>query len=71
LHQKLATASLARFEWLTDDRMVQRTTFETSSGPVTISANFSDRSQAGLPPLSATVGGAPRFPKPVYSRSVK
>ena len=61
LHRQLATAPLTRFEWLTDDRMAQRTTFQTPSGAVTISVNFSERPQAGLAPLSATVGGAIQF----------
>jgi hypothetical protein len=71
LHRQLATAPLTRFEYLTDDRMVQRTTFEPSSGAVTITVNFSARPQAGLAPLSATVGGAVTFPQTAYLRSVK
>ena len=71
LHRQLATAPLTRFEYLTDDRMVQRTTFAPSSGAVTITVNFSARPQAGLAPLSATVGGAVKFPQTVYLRSVK
>lgn len=69
LHEHLAAAPLTRFEWLTDDRMVQRTTFLTASGEVTLSVNFSDRSQAGFPPLSATVQGNVPFPSRFYQRA--
>jgi hypothetical protein len=69
LHRQLATAPLTRLEYLTDDRMVQRTTFEPPSGAVTITVNFSARPQAGLAPLSATVGGAIAVPRTTYVRT--
>jgi hypothetical protein len=69
LHQQLATASLTGFEWLTEDRMVQRTTFDTPSGNVTITVNFSDQTRTGQPPFSATIGGAARLQKTLYLRN--
>jgi hypothetical protein len=49
---------LKRFEYLTDDRLVQRTTFETRRGDVSITVNFGDSVHAAYPSHSATVAGA-------------
>lgn len=57
IHQAIATAPLSRFAWLSDDRLVQRTTFQSKEGDVTVTVNFGDTSQAGYPPQSATVSG--------------
>jgi hypothetical protein len=57
LHRQLAIAPLIRFEWLTGDRLLQRSTFRAASGEVTITVNFSDESHAGHPPRSASVDG--------------
>ena len=57
LHRQLATAPLTRFECLTKDRLVQRTTFRHPAGDVTLTVNFSTDPRSGLPPRSATVGG--------------
>ena len=57
LHRQLATAPLIRFEWLTEDRVVQRTTFRAENGEVSITVNFSDESRSGYPPWSASVAG--------------
>ncbi len=40
LHRELASARLTGFDWLTDDRLVQRTTFDHDAGPVHLIANF-------------------------------
>jgi hypothetical protein len=66
LHRELATAPLHRFEYLSEDRLVQRTTFRTREGEVSISVNFSGGSQAGFPPYSATVDGAVSIPARTY-----
>jgi hypothetical protein len=58
LHRQLATAPLVGFEYLTADCLVQRTTFETPMGNISITVNFSDTPQAGHPPHSASVKGA-------------
>jgi len=58
LHRELATTPLTRFESLSADRLVQRTTFQTAKGDVFITVNFSQTEQQGLPPQSATVSGA-------------
>lgn len=57
LHRSLATVPLTNFEWLTEDRLVQQTTFEAEGGPVTITVNFSEEARAGHPPRSASIGG--------------
>lgn len=57
LHRQLAQVPLSRFDWLTDDRMVQRTTFGTGDGEVAITVNFSTETRVGFPPLSASVTG--------------
>jgi hypothetical protein len=58
LHRELASCPLTQLEWLTADRMVQRTTFQTTHGAVTITVNFGRDTQAGCPPYSAVVDGA-------------
>jgi hypothetical protein len=68
LHRQLATAPLTRFEWLSDDRLAQRTTFQIPSGELNIKVNFSDRPQAGLPPLAATIEGGGSLPAMVQYR---
>jgi hypothetical protein len=57
LHRELATAPLTHFECLSKNRLLQRTTFRTPKGDVSITVNFSDDAQANYPPLSATVAG--------------
>ncbi|MGH9340144.1 MAG: glycoside hydrolase [Acidobacteriota bacterium] len=57
LHRDLASAPLIRFEWLSEDRLVQRTAFRLNHGDVTITVNFGTRWQGGYPPYSATVSG--------------
>ena len=57
LHEKLAPAQLIRFEWLTPDRLVQRTTFRIDTGEVSMTVNFGSEIAAGYPPRSATVEG--------------
>lgn len=58
LHRELAAAPLVGFSWLSEDRLLQRTTFSTDKGSVTITVNFSGKPQGGLLPYSATVSGA-------------
>ena len=58
LHKHLATASLKKFEWLTADRLVQRTTYSTAGGDVLITVNFGKKEQGGYPAQSATVAGS-------------
>jgi len=48
LHRRLATESLTGFEWLTDDRLVQRTRF---GDIVALTANFSGESYDDLPAM--------------------
>lgn len=58
LHRKLAPAPLIDFEYLSDDRLIQRSTFLTPEGEVSITVNFGSQPQAGLTPFSVEVGGA-------------
>ena len=66
IHRTLATAPLSRFAWLSDDRLVQRTTFQSPQGEVSLTVNFGDEPQAGYPPQSATVMGPVTAEKRVY-----
>ncbi len=66
IHRKLATAPLTRFEWLSPDRRLQRTTFRTPDGDATITVNFSDGPIEGFPPESATVAGKIQVPQTVF-----
>lgn len=66
LHRQLATAALTRFECLSDDRLVQRTTFGHAAGEVTITVNFSADIRSGFPPRSATVAGPLEMTQKVY-----
>jgi len=65
-HRQLATAALTRFEWLSEDRLVQRTTFRHGTGDVTITVNFSKDARSGFPPRSATVAGPLETTQKVY-----
>lgn len=57
LHRKLAPAPLTDFEVLSKDRLLQRTTFRTDEGDVTITVNFGDKKNQGYPAYSVVVGG--------------
>lgn len=47
LHRRIATLPLTSFEWLTNDRLVQRTRFENE---VTLTANFGNKPFDGIGP---------------------
>ena len=66
LHRELATTRLIRFERLSDDRLLQRTTFQHHSGDVTVTVNFANDERSGHPPLSATVAGPFSLRQPDY-----
>jgi hypothetical protein len=66
LHQTLATAPLIRFDYLTTDRRLQRTTFRVPVGDVTITVNFQDSEVKGYPAESATVAGKIPVAQSVY-----
>jgi hypothetical protein len=71
LHRNLARAPLVEFTWLTDDRLVQRTTFDTGAGRVHLTVNFAGEARfapegARLPPRSATVSGPAASGERVY-----
>jgi hypothetical protein len=68
LHRQLTTAALTRFEWLSEDRLVQRTTFRHAAGDVTITVNFLADTRSGFPPRSATVAGPIEMTQRVYLR---
>ncbi len=57
LHRELACAPLTDWEVLSEDRLVQRTTFQTEEGEVSITVNFAERPQKGYPPHSAAATG--------------
>ena len=66
LHRELAPVPLTRFDCLSKDRLVQRTTFQTKKGKVTITVNFGMKTQVGYPPYSATVAGSINVPQQFY-----
>lgn len=66
LHRELATAPLTRFVCLSEDRLVQRTTFQSSGGEVTITVNFGEKAHARYAPYSATVSGSISRPEQVF-----
>lgn len=66
LHRELAAAPLTRFEWLTQDRKLQRTTFDTPRGSVSLTANFADHPLQGHPAYSVTVSGPISVRQTVY-----
>lgn len=62
VHRVLALAPLVDFAYVTEDRLVQRTTWQTETGPVHLVANFGRVERAlthgrHLPPRSLTVDG--------------
>ncbi len=66
IHQELAAAPLTKFEWLSEDRLLQRTAFHGANGDVAITVNFSGEERAGFPPHSATVSGPMEIRQKVY-----
>lgn len=66
LHRVLAAAPLTRFEYLSTDRLVQRTTFRSPKGDVAITVNFSKELRLGMPPYSAKITGALTLGQTVY-----
>jgi hypothetical protein len=66
LHRVLATAPLVRFQWLSEDRLVQRTTFRHPSGDTAITVNFSIDARPGFPARSATVAGPIPLTQKIY-----
>jgi hypothetical protein len=66
LHRELAAAPLIRFAWVTEDRLVQETVFQTGDGEVTITVNFDETSRAGYPSCSATATRSNGAPGTVY-----
>lgn len=57
LHRQLATAPLVHYECLTVDRLVQRSTFQTPAGKVSLTVNFGTSDWQDFPMQSATVSG--------------
>ena len=56
LHRELATATLSSFSYLTEDRLLQATTFTKPDGStITLTANFSAKPAAGFSPQSIKV----------------
>lgn len=66
LHRQLCPISLIRFECLSSDRLLQRTTFLTRGGEVGITVNFDGSLKDGYPPFSATVSGPIEIGSGVY-----
>tara|TARA_R110002072_G_scaffold273219_4_gene433837 strand:+ start:31578 stop:33644 length:2067 start_codon:yes stop_codon:yes gene_type:complete len=66
LHRALATAPLSRFEHLSTDRLLQRATYTTAEGEVTITVNFASTEQSGYSAHSATVAGGMELPPRLY-----
>ena len=67
LHEVIAPAELVGFEWLTTDRLVQRTSFQIHSQKVFVTVNFGDRERLGLPGKSAVVRGVASLMGRIYS----
>jgi hypothetical protein len=66
IHRQLATARLTRFEWLSADRLLQRTTFRSGEGDATITVNFAGSERTGYPAHSATLAGDLHVAQTVY-----
>jgi hypothetical protein len=66
LHRAVATAPLARFDYLSEDRQVQRETYETAEGEVSITVNFGTDDHPECPARSAKVSGAIGISGKVY-----
>lgn len=66
IHRQLATARLIRFEWLSADRLLQRTTFRSGEGNATITVNFAESERNGYLAHSATVAGDLRVAQTFY-----
>jgi len=71
LHRELAQAPLTHFEWLSDDRLVQRTKFRTSDGEVALIANFGVKDFNDYPAHSVTAEGDTSLAGVVYHVTTK
>jgi hypothetical protein len=66
LHRVLAPSPLSKFEYQSDDRLVQRTTFTTEKGDVSVTVNFGSEPNGEYPGFSATVSGPIEVKQRVY-----
>jgi hypothetical protein len=66
LHRQLASSALTHFEYLTSDRLVQRTKFQTERGVVTITVNFGAQHKNTYPAFSAVVSGPIETSQKIY-----
>lgn len=66
LHKVIAPARLVRFEKLKENHLVQRTSFQTSEGIVTVTVNFDQAMSAGFPGRSARVTGIAALEGQIY-----
>lgn len=66
IHRSIATAPLAEFEYLSEDRQVQRATYKTPKGDVSVTVNFGTADLMDYPARSAKVEGAIAISGQVY-----
>ena len=66
LHREIGPAPMTKFEILSEDRLVQRTTFENEKGDVSITVNFGELPREGYPAFSATVTGPVELKERAY-----
>ncbi len=66
LHREVAEAPLVQFTCLTNDRLVQRTTFRRPQGDVILTANFSDKAFGDIPPMSVHAAGHTELAEQIY-----
>lgn len=67
LHREVATAPLLRFAYLSEDRQVQRATYQTATGEVSVTVNFGKSPHVDCPPRSAKVTGVASLRDKIYS----
>ena len=67
LHKVIAPAALVDFEWLTEDRLVQRTSYQINHQRVSVTVNFGQREHLGLPGVSAKVRGIASLKGRIYT----
>lgn len=66
VHKELAEAPLVKFERLSEDGLVQQTTYDTKKGLVTITVNFGTEQWENYPGESAIVGGDTKVKRRQY-----
>lgn len=66
LHRAVAELEMTHFEWLSEDRLIQRTTFGSGAKEIKVTVNFGENKWHQIHPLSAQVSGINELAGKIY-----